>query len=177
MATGSVKSRGGGLSIHVGVDGVEKTERAYRDVRNRVARDLTALEQQAAEREVLPAAKAFASNLSVAGKRVASTLVVRKQRSAPYITTSMRGVRGRAVGLQEYGGTVKTPIRPRAGRQGRDRRPPALRIGGQFRSVVRTERHYRAHRFMGRAVDDRLESFGQAVRDGIVSFFHDPFQT
>jgi hypothetical protein len=89
----------------------------------------------------------------------------------------MRGMRARAAGLLEFGGTVRTPLRPKPGRSpDTTGRPPALsNINGTPRAVVRTARHYRARRYLQDAVDQRLPMFGEHVRDEIVAFFHDPF--
>jgi hypothetical protein len=84
-------------------------------------------------------------------------------------------MRARAAGLLEFGGTVRTPLRPKPGRSTPTGRPPALNVNGSPRAVVRTARHYRARRYLQDAVDERLPMFGEHVRDEIVGFFHDPF--
>lgn len=166
MATGKVRSRAGGMNINVDVEGVERTTREFREVRRQLATDLSDLEAGVAERTVLPEAQRRASGLRVEGQPVAASLVVRKRRSAPYMTTRLRGKRGRAVGLLEYGGTVRTVIRPRT--------KQALTINGELRSVVRAARHYRGREFMSGAVDERLGQFGREVREEIVDRFFRP---
>lgn len=166
MAVARIRSRTSGMTVRLDWDGVDRTVKAFRDVRRDLSRELTELERDVGERVVLPWVRLKAGHLKVDGRSVADTLAVRRRRSAPYITTTMRGLRGRAVGLQEFGGTVRTPIRPR--------RAKALAINGNVRAVVTTARHYRAARFMQDGVAASQHAFGSEVRDEIVDRFFRP---
>lgn len=57
------------------------------------------------------------------------------------------------VAILEFGGTIKTPLRPKPGRQGRGGRPPALRLAdGRFVTLVTGPRKITGKHFMQRAV-------------------------
>jgi hypothetical protein len=89
--------------------------------------------------------------------------VVRKSAKGPYLTTSFRGIRARAAGLQEFGGTIRTPIVPK--------RKKALLINGSPRAIVTKARHYRARHYLSDAAEQQLGMFGEHVRDEIVTCF------
>jgi hypothetical protein len=153
-----------GLRVNVEVEGLERTDRAFKDVRNRAARNLREIQQHAAEEEVLPRAKRKASGLKVAGQSAPGRFVITKGlRNSVVLTTSLRGVRARAVGLIEFGGTVHTPILPK--------KKKALAFGGRFAAKVTTVRHYRARLYMTKARDEGLRAFGENVRDRLVGEF------
>ena len=168
MAVSRVRSRAGGIALSVEVEGFDKADRAFRDVRRRVARELAGVEKKAAETTVLPAAKAHAGGLRIDGQAIPGRLVITRSRSSPALTTSFRGTRAAAAGLLEFGGTVRAPIIPKHAK--------ALTINGEFRSIVRTARHYRARRYLQQAAQERVGAFGEQVRDEIVRFFGDPFE-
>jgi hypothetical protein len=168
MAASRVRSRASGMVLGVDVD-LERTSREFKEVRRRVATDLALVEQAAAEATVLPAAKASASRFKVDGESIGTRVIVRKSAKGPYLTTNMRGIRARAASLLEFGGKVKTPIMPK--HKARSGRPGALLVNGSPRATVRSVRHYRARRYLRDAVDERLEAFGEHVRDAIVDFF------
>jgi hypothetical protein len=167
MASSRVRSRASGLTIGVEADGFDRTAREFKEVRRRITKDLVEVERQAAEHTVLPEAKHNASRYKVAGDSLGSHLVVRKARSGPQLTTNFRGIRARAAGLLEFGGTVRTEIRPV--------RKRALLVNGQPIAIVRTARVYRARHYLTDAAHGRLDEFGEHVRDAIVDFFGPPF--
>lgn len=160
--TARLRSRGAGVTLEVQVD-VAHTIRTFRDVRREIARGFDQIQAEAAEKTVLPEAKRRASGLRVEGSSTAAALVVRKRRTAPFMTTRFRGRKARAAGLQEFGGTVRTEIRPR--------KKKAVVVNGQPVAVVRTAREYRARKFMFGAVDSKMDEFGAEVRDGLVDVF------
>jgi hypothetical protein len=162
MAFARVKSRGTGVTLDIEVDSAT-TVRALRDVRRQIGKDFDQVMAMAAEEVVLPDARRRAGHLKVGEASVAAALVVRKRRTAPYMTSRLRGSKARAVGLLEFGGTVRAEIRPRHGK--------ALVINGQPVARVTKARHYRAHRFMYGAVDAKVDVFGDRVRDELVAFF------
>jgi hypothetical protein len=169
MARSRVRSRASGLALGVEVDGLDRTSREFKEVRRRIARELADVEAQAAERTVLPTAKRAANRYKVDGEPIGSHLVVRRRARGPELTTNFRGIRARAAGLLERGGTVKTPILPKKAK--------ALNINGSPRAAVRSARHYRARLFLQDSVDEQLHTFGEHVRDAIVDFFGEPFET
>lgn len=162
MARARVRSRGTGLAVDIDVD-LERTSRAFRDVRRDIGRDFDQVLADAAEAVVLPEARRRAGNLKVEGTPVGPALVIRKRRSAPYMTTRFRGRKGRAAGLQEFGGVVRTEIRPKRGK--------AVVVNGQPVARVTKARHYRAHKFMYGSVDAKLDVFGERVRHELVNVF------
>lgn len=162
MARARIRSRGTGMSVTVDVD-VDRTTRAFRDVRRQISRDFDQVQADAAEKTVLPEAKRRAHGLRVEGQSTAAMLVVRKRRTAPFMTTRFRGRKARAAGLQEFGGTVRTEIRPRHRK--------AVVVNGQPVAVVRTAREYRGQKFMFGAVDARMDEFGREVRESLVDVF------
>jgi hypothetical protein len=163
MAAGRVRSRASGVSLSVEMDGVDRTAREFRDVRRRITRELDEVERRAAEQSVLPEAKLKAGRFSVDGESVGSHLVVRRARNGPELTTNLRGIRARAAGLLEFGGTVRTPIVPT--------KKKALLVNGHPVAIVRNARHYRAHQYLTDAAHASLDEFGGNVRDRIVEFF------
>lgn len=96
----------------------------------------------AAEEITLPAARA---NIHTRTGRLAGSLVVRGTARNAYLTTRLRGSMRAMVGLLEFGGIVRTPIRPRKGHR-------AIRTPYGPRSVVKTPRKYEPQGFMTRAV-------------------------
>lgn len=168
MAASRIRSRSSGLALNLELDGFDRTAAEFREVRRRLTKDLVEVERQAAERAVLPAAKQSASRFKVAGESIGSHLVVRKLRSGPQLTTNFRGIRARAAGLTEFGGTIRTPILPKKGR--------ALVVNGHPVANVRTIRHYRARHYLTDAAHAQLGEFGERVRDDIVEFFAPPFE-
>lgn len=169
MARSRVRSRTSGLELGVEVEGLDRTSREFKEVRRRVARELADVEARAAERTVLPEARQKANRYKVDGEPIGQRLVVRRRARGPELTTSFRGLKARAAGLLERGGTVKTPIVPKHGK--------AILVNGSPVAIVRTARHYRARHFLQDAVDEQLRMFGEHVRDEIVDFFGEPFET
>lgn len=163
MARSRIRSRGTGLSLDVDLDELRRPAVAFRDVRRQIARDFDQTQAVAAERTVLPDARQRAGRYKVEGESVGPSLIVRRARRGPYLTTVLRGQRGRAVGLLEFGGTVRKVILPK--------RKKALTVNGQPVAVVRTPRHYEARHFMQDAAHARLSDFGDEVRDLLVDVF------
>jgi hypothetical protein len=124
MGRSRVRSRASGMDFDLDVDGLERTSREFKAVRQQVTRDLRAIEVRAAEETVLPAAKSRAARFKVEGEDVGQHVIVRKSAAGPYLTTNFRGMLARAAGLLERGGTVKTPIVPKNGRALADQRQP-----------------------------------------------------
>lgn len=175
-ARSSLRVGGTGLRVQVEMDGVEKTADHFKRVRRDIGKDLRSAVVEAGEEVALPHAKMGAGNLKVAGRGVAGTLVVRKGTgNTAYLTSSMRGKFARAVGLQEFGGTVHTHLLPRRVRLGLSSGPEALTVNGHPVANVTTPRHYRGRQFMGRAVGGRQDQIAEAIMRHVLRTF-DPVE-
>lgn len=124
-------------------------KQARKDVRERTKMALLA----AGEDVALPAAKRGASHLKVEGVPVNSTLVVRARPTSAYLTTTLRGRRGRAVGLLEFGGTVGTKVEPKRSRRGKGGHAPAVFTPFGPRANVTRPRHYKGQFFLTHSVE------------------------
>lgn len=151
------------MRVRVTVDAEKATEefkQARRDVNKRMREGL----KRAGEKVALPAAKRNASHLRVEGQSVASSLIIRATSRDAYLTTRLNRKKGRAVGLQEYGGIVSTKIIPKKGNR-------AVVVNGQPVAYVDTPRHYKGQKFMTRAVESNRQRIGEAVRDELMHAF------
>ena len=160
-------SRVAGLRFHIDFDGFDGTKAALRATRTAVVRKQREMVRDAAEETILPGAKGAASPYDVGGQDVSAHLVIAKgvKSNAAFLTTSLRGKRASAVGLLEFGGTVKTPIEPKGRKQ-------ALAFGGGHPVArVTTPRKYDPRLFLTGAVSDHAGEFGDSVRDRIVGEF------
>jgi hypothetical protein len=153
--------------------GTDAFKHARRDINARTRTGLVS----AGEKVALPAARRGASRLKVAGASVADSLVAKGTTRSAYITSSLRGTKGRAVGLQEYGGRVDSIILPRAKRRTKTGRPPAL-MGTRFAHPVgriTKARHYPARGRMTRAIQAQEPQIQDAVMQETMKAF-DPLQ-
>lgn len=152
----------GALQVGVEVDAERASlefKQARRDINQRTRLALKA----AGEKVALPSARERGARFKVAGRPVAASLVVRSTTRSAYLTTSMRGKLGRAVGLLEFGGTVKTVIRPR--------RAKAILTPYGPRAYVKGPRHYHGHHFMTDAVADNVSRIEDVILDEILKAF------
>lgn len=148
------------------MDGFDKLDAQFVALRKRVSSDVDELARKVGERTVAPTAKRKAGRLKVDGDAIASHIIVRKARSGAILTTDMRGMRARAVSLLERGGVVDTEIQPK---HGWALGPGAG--GGHPVARVTTARIYRSRKFLEGARDERLDEFGQELRDELVHLF------
>lgn len=151
------------LRVSVQVDAEKATDefkQARRDVNKRLREGL----RLAGEKVALPAAKRNAGGLKVDGRPVASSLIVRPTSRDAYLTTRMNRLSGRAVGLQEFGGVVKTKITPKVG--GR-----AVVVNGHPVAYVDTPRRYQGREFMTKAVNQNRDRIAAQVRDELMHAF------
>jgi hypothetical protein len=126
---------------------------------------------EAGETEALPAARIAASRYKISGVPIDSTLVIRATSRGAYLTTRLRGMFARAVGLLEYGGTVSTPLVPKGGGSGH------FPIGGgEFRSTITGPRTYQPRLFLSGAVQSRRRRIELAVRDRLLDAFTPEFE-
>lgn len=105
-------ARGGGFGVGVKID-AERATAEFREARREFNARLKDALRIAGEKVVLPVAKRRAAGLRVEGTPIASTLVVRSRSRYAILQSTLRGKKNRAAGLLEFGGTVRTPIRPR----------------------------------------------------------------
>lgn len=143
------------IRIHAHVDARQVTEvfrKARREINARTRQGMV----KAGEETVLPRAKTLAGNLRVNRRSVAGSLIVRATARSAYLGSQLRGQNNRTVGLQNYGGTVTTPILPKRGKQ-------AILVNGSPRARVTTPRHYTGRRFLNRAVEERIDEYGTAL--------------
>jgi hypothetical protein len=132
------------VRVEAHVDAVKSTEafkQARRDVNARLRDGLRA----AGEKVALPEARRLAPSKT---GELASSLAVKSTARSASLTTSLRGKKGRRVGLLEFGGTVKTQILPRKAK--------ALYFGGRFAARVTAPRTIRGRHFLTRAVHEQL---------------------
>lgn len=158
--------RAAGVRVTVTAQGFERTDAQFKGVQARVRTRTREIIRQAAEDTVLPRAKATARPYAVNDRSLTGAVTIAKgvRRDGAVLTTRLRGPLGRAVGLLEFGGTVRTTIRPRGKK--------ALAFGGQHPVAnVKTPRHYHARLFLTAARDAALPAFGQDVRDRLVGEF------
>lgn len=159
MATRTVSSPGMTIGIRVDDAAVLHGLRAARrDLRPRMKR----IQEDAATDVVMPRVRQLSPSFAK-GKMVA-----RATSSAARVTTIARGMDRRRIGLHEYGGTVKTVLRPK--RPGVRAIPVAP---GVFRANVKGPRHHTAHSFMRAAVNDRFAAYCARLRDDVSEWLLD----
>lgn len=157
------------MKFKVNMD-TKPTEAGFKDARREVFQRLATGLRAAGEKDALPSARALSPSVSGA---LRSSLVVKASATggrgntyglrAAYLTTNLRGKKGRYVGLQEYGGTVKNVIRPRKAK--------ALYINGRFAAQVTSARTYKGQGFMRRGVAKALPGMERTINDEIMKAF------
>lgn len=156
-------STGGAIQITAKVDADRTTEtfkRARRDIGRRKKTGL----KRAGERATLPAARRAARR--EAGP-AGDALVVRARSSHAYLTARSARL-GRIIGLHNFGGVVRAPIKPKRGKR-------AVVVNGQPVAQVTTPRVYQAKHFLERAVEQTLPEFEGILLTEIMAAF-DPLE-
>lgn len=151
---------GGTFKVHI--EGVAKTSAEFKEARKRLRRDIRGEVIRTGTRVILPAAKQGAPSIAK------HALVVKASGSSGYI--GVKGARkfDRILGLWNFGGTVRTPIRPRY--------KQALALGGGIvRASVTTPRHYKGSRHLQAAVGQRAPRYFEELTREIMQFF-DPIE-
>jgi hypothetical protein len=109
------------------------------------------------------------TNIPEAESRVPSwahgTIVARGRVRSQNITTTLRGTRGRTLGLLEYGGTVQGSITPK--------RKRALRTPHGVFAAVHGDRSYKPKRFLRGAVERRFTDYQEAMLPEVMKAFDD----
>lgn len=123
----------------------------------------------AGEKVALPSARRRVG-YKVEGVPVATTLVVKSTSRSAYLTTSLRGKKGRAVGLLEFGGTVRTAIEPK------NAKALTIGTGGVIRANVTRPRVYRGLGSIQEAVHSQRARIDDTIRDEILEVFTPEFE-
>lgn len=156
-ATNRPQRGGGAFQVRVVVNAdraSDEMKQARRDINQRMKEALIAAGKQVA----LPAARA------VAWRFAKPMLTVKATRSSAYVTTQGNRKLGRAVGLLEFGGTVRTVIRPKNAQ--------ALLVGPDvIRSEVTTPRRYMPSLRMTAAVHARKSQIEDAMLGHVMHAF------
>jgi hypothetical protein len=153
---------GGGLLVAAKVDD-DASPVLRKAARRELGRHVKTGLRRAAERAVLPSARRRAvQHAGAAG----AALIVRSRASSAYLTC--RSARqGRIVGLLNFGGTVRTPIRPKKGQ--------AVVVNGQPVAQVTTPRVYHGAHFLERSVAETFPAFERILLTEVLKAF-DPMQ-
>jgi hypothetical protein len=144
------------ITFKVKVD-AEKTTAEFKQARKELNQKVKTGLIRAGERFAMPEARRRAP------KFIASTIVVKSTTRSAYLTTSLRGKKGRVVGLLEYGGTRKDKIVPT--------KKKAMTINGGFATTVTAPRTYKGKKFMNTAVEARLPETEEAIKDEVLLAF------
>jgi hypothetical protein len=149
----------GTAAVRVGVKvDADKASGEFRQARRDINHQLRQALKKAAEHDALPAARVAAPAFAV------PYLIAKATSRSAYITA--RGPRwvGRALGLLEYGGTVRTPIVPRDAE--------ALSIGPDIAVArVDTPRHYHPSLRLTKAVELRRPRIEESILREVMHAF------
>lgn len=157
----SLNTTRAGLRIEVDTDGLDLTKEQFAAARREMNARVKDGLGSAARTIALPEAKRLAPHHT---GRLASSLTAKSTARAAYLTTALRGKKGRYVGLMEFGGTVRGTILPKGKKQ-------ALKINGRFVAKVTTPRHYKGKHFMERAVTGRRKQIDAAIQREVMRAF------
>ncbi|PTL55752.1 hypothetical protein [Paraconexibacter algicola] len=146
------------MLVHANIDTTDPV-RALREVEARLPDTTKAAVVKVAGRVVEPRARADAAKHV---GRFASAVTVKEGRNGAYLTGGT-GLPGRVIGLAEFGGTVRTPIRPK--------RRAAVRTPQGPRAAVLGPRTYRAREFLVGAVEATDEQTRREVLSEILLDF------
>lgn len=145
------------IDIRVKVDASEP-KAALRKARREVGRRVKAALFRVGSRTVLPVARRRAWSI------IADKIVIRSSTRGAWLTTSGRAKPwGQIAGLMEFGGTVRTIIRPR--------HREALSTPWGPRASVQAPRHYKPRGVLQFAVRQRLGVYEEGVVDEVARVF------
>lgn len=147
------------MRLNVSIDAAKTTE-AFKEARRGVNRATKAGVRLAGEKIVLPEAR---RRVPVKTGRLRESLIVRTSGTSGYLTTSLRGKQSRFVGLLEFGGTVRKPIRPRM--------KQALMTPWGPRAVIKKPRTYQARHFLQKSAEAKRQEFGERVLDEVLDVY------
>lgn len=151
------------IRIDAKITGADKTSDEFRQARREIYRRTRSGIKDAGERAILPGARSGAQHHTPV---VSTQIVVKTTASTGYLTVaSKKG--GRIVGLLNFGGEVRGPIRPK--------KKKAVAFGGVVVSQVATARHYDGSHFLEEARDRGLPMFSQILLERLMVAF-DPLE-
>lgn len=146
----------GGLSISVKID-AERTSDEFKRIRRDTRRIAGEAAVAAGEKVALPAARRHAPGF------IRTTLYVKRRGTDAVLTTRLPGKKGRVVGLLEYGGTVRTVIRPKNGQ--------AILTPEGPRAAVNKPRKYKGKHFMSDAIHKNRRQIDEAILEETMKAF------
>lgn len=154
-------SRGGAFRVRI--EGVEKTSAEFKEARKKIRRDVRGHVIEIGSRIILPSARQAAPSIA------ASHLTVKATGSSGYL--GVQGARrfDRIIGLWNFGGTVKTPIKPVT------KKALAIRGTGIVIGAVKTPRHYRGTRKLEKVVNAHASHYFSELTKAIMQAF-DPIE-
>lgn len=164
MARTSIAA-GGGVALKVNMTGVERLSEEFKTARRSIVANSHRIVGEVGAETIVPGAVALAPSF------IKSTLVVKPGvRNSAYLTSILRGKRGRAVGLLEFGGTVRTTILPKHKGSGKHGAALGFRGGQVAVAAVYTPRKYRGKHFMTRAVESGAGVFTEMLADRLAAY-------
>lgn len=117
-------------------------------------------QREAAEEAILPEARRRAPTFA------RSRIAARARRTSAFLATSLPARLDRVVGLLEFGGAIRTPLRPKKRR--------ALRLrDGSFVMAVNKPRKIEAKRLLQGAVEARFGDYQEALVPKLMRAFDD----
>lgn len=148
--------RGGTFRVHI--DGHDKASAEFKEARKKLRRDVRGVVIRIGTKVILPAAKAGAPSVAK------HALTVKASGSSGYLGVKGNRKFDRILGLWNFGGVVKTPIKPR--------HKQALALGGGIvRASVTTPRKHKGTHHFERIVAQRSPRYFEELTREIMDFF------
>lgn len=150
------------LSVAVKVD-EDRASAGFKEARRDINSQLRQALRAAAEKDALPATR------KVAWSFIRPLLIAKATTRLAYVTTKGARQIGRAAGLLEFGGTVRTLLIPKKAK--------AITVGPDLiRSRVEGPRTYKPTLRLTKAVDARIQQIEQTMLEEVIRSF-DAFDT
>lgn len=151
------------IRVTATIEGADKTSDEFKQARREIYRRARRGIKDAGEQAILPKARRGTEVHSpVAGTQI----VVKTTASDGYLTAATKKG-GRIVGLLNFGGTVRGPIRPK--------KKQAVAFGGVVVAQVKTARRYTGEHFLEQARDEGFPLYSQILLERIMVAF-DPLE-
>ena len=151
--------------ISARIEGADRTsdefKRARREVYRRARRGIKA----AGEKSILPHARRETTQHSP----VAAGQVIVKTTTGDGFLTAQTVKQGRKLGLLNYGGTVRDPIKPK-------RKKQAVAFGGVVVAQVNTARVYHGTHFLEKARDEGFPEYERLLLTEVMRAFDPDFE-
>lgn len=149
------------LKISVKID-ADRTSDEFKRIRRNARATAGEAAMRAGEKVALPAARRGAPGF------IRTTLYVKRRGTSAVLTTRLPGKKARVVGLLEYGGTVRTVIKPKGAR--------ALSTPQGPRAAVSGPRTYKGKHFMSDAIHKHRRQIDEAILEETMQAFEN-FET